>query len=447
MKELDLLILGGGESGIGAAYLGHALGLRVGVSDGGQIKEKFKEQLRKIEVSWEEGGHQWHKNFSGTVIKSPGIPGSAKAVQELKLQGAEVISEIEFASRHCNGTQIAITGSNGKTTSALLTQHILKKEGLDSVLAGNVGTSMARMLAEDDHDYWVLEVSSFQLDDIIHFKPKVASILNITPDHLDRYDYKLENYADAKARIAMNQDESDYLILPRFDLNVKAALERNPVKSKQVYFGTEELDPESEGAGINTEQNIQIQLNNQEPMELFELALKGKHNTYNSMASALAARALEVRKETIREALMDFENAPHRLESVLTISGVEYINDSKATNVNSSWYALESMNRPVIWIAGGVDKGNEYSELEALVKDKVKALVCLGKDNDKLINSFKNSVDMITTTDSMVAAVQTAHSLASKGEIVLLSPACASFDLFDGYEDRGNQFKACVRQL
>jgi UDP-N-acetylmuramoylalanine--D-glutamate ligase len=447
MMSADLLILGGGESGLGAALLGHALGWKVLLSDGGTLKPKYREELKARGIQFEEGGHHFHQDFNGTVVKSPGIPGTAAAVEQLRKQGAEIISEIEWASRHCQGTMVAITGSNGKTTTTLLTHHLLKAAGMDVAMAGNVGTSVARLLAEGDHAFWVLEVSSFQLDDVVHFKPKVAAILNITPDHLDRYGYQLDAYADAKARIAMNQDENDWLIIPKNDPLVAAALERHPARSHKLYFGERPLLAGEEGAGIHTNNIIHIQLKNQEPMEIFELALEGKHNKYNSMASALAARALEVRKQTIREALMNFENAPHRLESVLTISGVEYINDSKATNVNSCWYALESMNRPVVWIAGGVDKGNQYDELSELVKQKVKALVCLGKDNMKLINSFKDSVDIIAETDSMAAAVQTAHSIARKGDVVLLSPACASFDLFNGYEDRGDQFKSLVRQL
>jgi UDP-N-acetylmuramoylalanine--D-glutamate ligase len=448
MDSIDLLVLGGGESGTGAALLAHALGWKVAVSDRGSIQQLHKKELQDRGIAYEENGHNWTKNYSGLTVKSPGIPSASSVVTELKEAGAELISEIEWASRHTRGDIVAITGSNGKTTTTSMTHAIFRCAGMDVCMAGNIGNSMARELAETDSAHWVLEVSSFQLDDICSFRPRVAAILNITADHLDRYGHSLQAYADAKMRIAMNQEDDDLLILPDFDPVVNEALKRTPLRSHIVRFSDDPLQgPASEGAGLNEDQHIRIQLQNREPMELFDLSLPGRHNMYNSMASAIAARYLEVREESIRNALSNFERLPHRLESILSINGVEYINDSKATNVNSTQFALESMSRQTIWIAGGVDKGNDYQELVPIAKEKVKALVCLGKDNDRLIASFKDSIDLIAETDSMQAAVHTAFSIAKKGEAVLLSPACASFDLFESFEDRGQQFVNFVRQL
>lgn len=447
MQDCDLLILGGGESGVGAALLAQKLGMQPFVSDAGKLKTGFKEELIAAKIRFEEGGHHSITSYNGTVVKSPGIPGESAYVQQLKKQGAEVISEIEWASRHSKGKLIAFTGSNGKTTTSMLCYHILQSAQYDVALAGNVGRSMARELALTDHAYWVLEVSSFQLDDIVHFKPQIGAILNISPDHLDRYGNSFERYADAKMRMGLNQDEDDILILPDFDQAIKDGLQRHAIKSRKIFFGNQAPQEGREGAGISKDKSILIQLKNSSTMELYDLALEGTHNAYNSMAATLAARALEVRKETVRDALLNFQNVEHRLESVLSISGVDYVNDSKATNVNSCWYALESINRPIVWIAGGVDKGNDYAPLKELVRGRVKALVCLGKDNDKLISSFKDDIDLIADTSSMMAAVRAAHSIARKGDTVLLSPACASFDLFENYEDRGRQFKDCIRQL
>ena len=447
MNKVELLVLGGGESGVGAALLAKKLGLQVFVSDSKLLKPIYAKELQQAGIPFEEGQHT-EALFFGVkyVVKSPGIPSNIALITRLKEQGAEVISEIEFASRHTTGKIVGITGSNGKTTTTLLTHHIFKKAGWDVGLAGNVGTSFARLLAEQDHAWWILEISSFQLDDTARFRPNIGILTNITPDHLDRYEYKMENYMSSKFRITLFQTEEDCFIYCADDEWTLKGMQAQPTRAQRIPFSLNST-PTGEIGAFYQEDHIQIELIKGESMSIYELALQGKHNTYNSMASALAARSAGIHSDSVRDALADFEHIEHRLETVVQIGGVEYINDSKATNVNSTWYALESVNRKVIWIVGGVDKGNDYSQLLPLVKDKVKAIVCLGLDNHKIINEFKNDVEILTEAQSMEAAVRTAHSLAKKGDLVLLSPACASFDLFENYEDRGNQFKECVRKL
>ena len=447
MNKVEILVLGGGESGVGAALLAKKLNKQVFVSDSKALKPVYAKELQQAGIPFEEGQHTEDLFFGvECVVKSPGIPSHIPLIGRLKEQGAEVISEIEFASRYTKGKIVGITGSNGKTTTTLLTHHIFKKAGWDVGLAGNVGTSFARLLAEGDHDWWILEISSFQLDDTIHFQPDIAILTNITPDHLDRYEYKMENYMSSKFRITLFQSEESKFIYCADDEWTLKGLKSQAPKAQLIPF-TLNSSLAGEVGAFYQQGHIQIEFNKVESMSIYELALQGKHNTYNSMASALAARAAGIHSEAIRDALADFEHIEHRLETVTQIAGVEYINDSKATNVNSTWYALESITRKVIWIVGGVDKGNDYSQLLPLVKDKVKAIVCLGLDNQKIINEFKNDVEILTEAQSMEAAVRTAHSLAKKGDLVLLSPACASFDLFENYEDRGNQFKECVRKL
>jgi len=447
MNKVELLILGGGESGVGAALLAQKLGMQVFVSDSKALKPVHAKELKEAGIPFEEGQHT-EDLFSGVglVVKSPGIPSGTPLIERLKEQGAEVISEIEFASRHTKGKIIGITGSNGKTTTTLLTYHIFKKAKYDAGVAGNMGVSFARLLSQGDHEWWILEVSSFQLDDTVRFCPHIAILTNITPDHLDRYEYKMENYVASKYRIGLFQSAEEHFIYCADDEWTLKGMQVHAVKAHLIPFTMKSERPGAEGA-FYQEEHIQIELNTAEIMSIYELALQGKHNAYNSMASALAARAAGIHSEEIRNSLADFEHIEHRLESVLQIGGVEYINDSKATNVNSTWYALETITRKVVWIVGGVDKGNDYSQLTPLVKNKVKAIVCLGIDNQKIINEFKNDVEILTEAQSMEAAVRTARSLAKKGDVVLLSPACASFDLFESYEDRGNQFKECVSKL
>jgi len=442
----DVVVLGGGESGTGAALLAKKKGLSVFLSDQGEIKAKYKDVLSQSGINFEEGKHSENELLSASeIIKSPGIPDKAALVVAARAKGIPVISEIEFAGRYTNATIIGITGTNGKTTTTLLCHHLLKKAGLNVGLAGNVGDSFAKMVAEEEHDYYVLELSSFQLDGIEKFRPHIAVILNITPDHLDRYNYNLDDYVRSKFRISMAQTETDFLIL-NFDNDlIKEFISNKEFKAKLLPFSWEQTG--EEGAWIDNEQII---INhNQKPvaMSIMELALQGKHNIYNSMAAGIAGRILEIRKEVIRESLSDFQNVEHRLEHVIDLLGVQYINDSKATNVNSTWWALESMDRPVVWIAGGVDKGNDYRILDEMVESKVKALVCLGKDNSKLQEAFADKVELVYDADSMREAVGLAYQLARKGDAVLLSPACASFDLFENYEERGHQFKEWVRRL
>ncbi len=440
------MVLGAGESGTGAALLARKKGYEVFVSDFGTVPEKYQNVLLKSGIEWEEGTHE--KALKGSfdlIVKSPGISSHVPVVKEFRSRGVQIISEIEFGSRHTEAKIIAITGTNGKTTTTLLTHHILKKAGLDVGLAGNVGNSFCGELAIKDHEYFVLEVSSFQLDDIDRFKPFISMILNITPDHLDRYDGKMENYVDAKFKILLNQDESDHFIYGADDPIVEKALGDRSVKANLHPFSLNR--PVKNGAElINDKLNINL-TDKPFEMSIHELALQGKHNARNSMAASVAARILEIRKEVVRESLADFQNVEHRLEFVATIHGIEFVNDSKATNVNSTWYALESMRKPVVWIVGGVDKGNDYSILHDLVDQKVKAIICLGEDNEKPLEAFSGRVEDIAEAKSAVEAVGLGYQLANRGEVVLLSPACASFDLFENYEDRGHKFKQAVKSL
>ncbi len=446
----NIVILGGGESGVGAAILAQKQGFKVLVSDNGLLKDKYKTDLDAYELEWEENGHSLDRVFAADeVIKSPGIPDTVALIVELREKGIPVISEIEFAGRYTQATKICITGSNGKTTTALMTYHVLQKAGLDVAVCGNVGESFAKLVAEDPHEYYVIELSSFQLDGMFDFKAEIAILLNITPDHLDRYDYNMDNYAESKFRIIQNQTEEDYFIYCMDDELITSKINNKQIRAKQFPFTLEQQL--EEGGWLDNEQQINILINNnkqqQTTMSIHDLAQQGKHNAYNSMASGITGSILKIRKELVRESLSDFQNIEHRLEPVVSVHGIEFINDSKATNVNSTWYALESMDKPTIWIAGGVDKGNDYTMLHALVKQKVKGIICLGTDNAKLHEAFGDVVEGIYDASSALEAVALSYRLAKKGYNVLLSPACASFDLFDNYEDRGNQFKKAVRGL
>lgn len=437
-------MLGGGESGCGAAVLAQRNGYSVFVSDIGMIKEKYKNVLAQNGIEWEELQHSEDKIFQATeIVKSPGIPETIPIILDLKKVGIPIVSEIEFACRYTNSKIIAITGSNGKTTTTLLIGHILKKAGLNVCVAGNIGDSFAFKVLNDQYDYYVLEISSFQLDGIVNFKPDIAIILNITPDHLNRYNDDMELYIQSKLRITKNQDKNDYLIYCSDDKNINKYLKQE--NTNLLPFSI--LKEHSEGAClIQDELNINV---NKTPfkMNIQQLALQGKHNIYNSMAAAISSRILDLSKEVIRDSLIDFKNVEHRLERVIKVHGIEFINDSKATNVNSTWYALESMIKPTIWIVGGVDKGNDYSTLLSLVKDKVKAIVCLGDQVGSIKNSFSEQGIEIHFASNMKEAVNYSYQLGEKGDAVLLSPACASFDLFENYEDRGFEFKKCVRNL
>ena len=443
-----LVILGGGESGVGAAVLALKKGFDVFLSDTGKLKDKYKDVLSKYEIKWEEEKHTVELILNADeVVKSPGIPDNAPLIQALHEKSIPVISEIEFAGRYTTAKKICITGSNGKTTTTLLTYHMMQKAGLKVGLAGNVGKSFAMQVALNDFDYYVLELSSFQLDGMFEFKAEIAILLNITPDHLDRYDYKLENYAESKFRIIQNQTEADAFVYCTDDEVTVNTIKNKNIKAKQFPFSIKrQLEI---GAYLNENNQIVINTSNTNPlfMTIQELALQGKHNTYNSMAAGVAGKLVEIRKETIRESLSDFHNIDHRLELVGNVHGIEFINDSKATNVNSTWYALESMNNPVILILGGVDKGNDYSMLIDLVKSKVKAIICLGTDNKKIIKAFSGVIDTILEAKSAQEAVAQSYKIGKKGDTVLLSPACASFDMFENYEDRGTQFKQAVRAL
>jgi UDP-N-acetylmuramoylalanine--D-glutamate ligase len=445
-----VVVLGSGESGVGSAILAKQKGFDVFVSDKGLIKEKYKTQLLEENILYEEGIHTEEKILNAyEVIKSPGIPDKADMVQKLKAKNIPVISEIEFASRYTTAKTICITGSNGKTTATLLTYHILKKAGYKVGLGGNVGKSFALQVARENYEYYVLELSSFQLDGMYNFTADIAVMLNITPDHLDRYDYKFENYAASKFRIVQNQNSQNYFVYNTDDEAITGYMKEHKINSTLVPFSIKQTI-DGDGAFLNGSQiTINYKPNQTKPliMTIEQLALQGKHNVYNSMAASLAARIVDVRKDIIRESLQDFQNIEHRLEFVASINGIEFINDSKATNVNSTWYALESMQKPVVWICGGQDKGNDYNELVDLVKAKVKAIICLGKDNKKIVNAFKGVVDVIVETDNASDAVAASYKIGKKGDVVLLSPACASFDLFQNYEDRGMQFKAAVRSL
>ena len=441
-----LVILGGGESGVGAAVLGKTKGMDVFLSDAGTLKPQYREMLENEGIDYEEGGHTEEKILSADlVIKSPGIPPTAPLVEKLAAKGAPILSEIEFAGRYTDAKMICITGSNGKTTTTLLTYHILKEAGLNVGLAGNVGKSMALQVAREKHDVYVIELSSFQLENMYDFKAKIAVITNITPDHLDRYDHKMENYVAAKFRILQNQGPEDYFIYWQDDPIVREQIKHMQIEACRMPFS--EFRQEDTKAYVD---NGIVRF--ETPMEVWDiprdkLSLTGLHNLYNSMAAGLSAGILNIKKDTIRHALEDFEAVEHRLEYVRTVRGVGYINDSKATNVNSTWYALESMTTPTVLILGGKDKGNDYTEIENLVKEKVKAIVCMGKDKSKLLDFFGGKVPCIRDTHSLEEAVNACVELASDGDTVLLSPCCASFDLFKSYEDRGLRFKKAVMEI
>ena len=443
-----LVVLGAGESGVGAAYLAQQQGYDVFVSDFGAIADKYKAQLQSWNIRFEEKQHTEGKILSAVeVVKSPGIPEKAPIVKVLRAQGIPVISEIEFAGRYTNAKIIGITGSNGKTTTASLTYHILKNAGLNVGLAGNIGKSFAYQVATESFDHYVLELSSFMLDDMYQFKVHIAVLLNITPDHLDRYDYKLQNYADSKFRITQNQTADNYFIYCADDAETLKGMANRTFAAQMLPFSIKKALPlgaylDGEELTINTPNYNHFQ------MTITKLALQGKHNIYNSMASGIVSKVLELRNDNIRESMGDFKSVPHRLEHVADISGIRFINDSKATNVNSTWYALEGMpNEKVVLILGGVDKGNDYNELTDLVKSKVKAIVCLGINNQRIHEAFADDVKTIVDTATASDAVQAAYKLATKGDTVLLSPACASFDLFKNYEERGDQFKKAVMEL
>lgn len=446
MKQ-TVVILGAGESGVGAAVLAKMQGYNVFVSDAGKINDAYKEELTSYQISFEEETHSMSILLQALlVVKSPGIPEKAAVMKAIREAGIEVVSEIEFAFRFKGESKVvAITGSNGKTTTTSLIYHICKHAGLDVALVGNIGFSFAKQIATDPKPLYVVEVSSFQLDDISTFKPNVAVLTNITEDHLDRYDYNIMNYVNSKFSIAKYQTEEDVLIYNIDDELTIKNINNYPIKSIKAPITMAKELPQ--GAYLmNAKMHLKWK-NEEMTMSIEDFAIKGKHNQYNSMAASLAATALDLRKEKIREALQTFESLEHRMEHAGTVKGVEFINDSKATNVNSTWYALESMTKPVILILGGVDKGNDYSVLEDLVKEKVKAIVCMGKDNRKIHEAFGDIVSLMVNTASAQEAVSAAFHFANKGDVVLLSPACASFDLFKNYEDRGNQFKQAVRNL
>jgi len=444
--EDRIVILGAGESGTGAAVLAKKQGLDVFVSDYGRIKNHYKEILYTYEIEWEEEKHTERLILNADeIIKSPGISEKSEIIQLVRKKGIRIISEIEFAGRYTSARKVCITGSNGKTTTTSLLHHMMKKANLNCGIAGNIGRSFAMSVAMDHYDFYVLEVSSFQLDGLYEFRPDIAILLNITPDHLDRYDYNLQKYVDSKFKLTQNLSEEDYFIYCSDDEITIRELERIVMKAKQLGFSIK--SKQHHGAYIE-DGNINLHTNNDIfSMALNDLALRGKHNIYNSMAAGLAGKVLDIRKETIRQSLMDFKGVEHRLERFIKVHGIEFINDSKATNVNSTWYALESMTAPVVWIAGGVDKGNDYQALMDIIKDKVKALVCIGKDNSKLHETFDGIIPHVIDAASMKEAVTKAYKLGEKDDVVLLSPACASFDLFENYEDRGRQFKEYVREL
>jgi UDP-N-acetylmuramoylalanine--D-glutamate ligase len=445
--DKQIVILGAGESGTGAAILAKKQGYDVFVSDNDAIKPKYKEMLYDYEIQWEEEKHTEKLILDADeIIKSPGIPERSAIVQAIRKKGIRIISEIEFAARFTDAKKICITGSNGKTTTASLIHHMMRKAGLNAGIAGNIGRSFAHQVAEEVYDYYVLELSSFQLDGLFEFKADIAILLNITPDHLDRYDYNLQEYVDSKFRIMHNLSEDEFFIFCSDDEITIKELEKIVTKAKQLPFARRKKDKEV--AYIDDEDRLRIEFDNVNfTMSVSDLILKGMHNQYNSMAAGITGNVLRIRKDLIRESLMDFQGVEHRLENVLKVHGIQFINDSKATNVNSSWYALESVQSRIVWIAGGVDKGNDYNPLMDMVKEKVKALICLGKDHAKLHKAFDGVIETIIDTNNMKEAVRTAYFLANNGDTVLLSPACASFDLFENYEDRGWQFKEAVREL
>ncbi len=442
-----LVVLGGGESGVGAAILGKVKGMEVFLSDMGTIAPRYKKALDEAGIEWEEGAHTQQRILAADeVVKSPGIPPTAPIVQKIAEKNIPVISEIEFAGRYTDAKMVCITGSNGKTTTTLLTYHILKNAGINVGLAGNVGKSLAWQVAYNKHDVYVIELSSFQLENMYDFKANVAVILNITPDHLDRYDYQMQNYVNAKFRIIRNQTQEDAFIFWQDDPVIQAQMRQ--IETEASLFPFAEMQEENTKAYIDAEADLIINTPaTSMKMPRADLSLNGLHNLYNSMAAGLSACLLDVKKEDIRRALSDFEGVEHRLEYVATVDGVRYINDSKATNVNSCWYALESMPQNTILILGGKDKGNDYTEIEPLVGKKVKAIVCMGKDNTKLLDFFGGKVAEIRDTHSLEEAVSACREIACNGDTVLLSPCCASFDLFKSYEDRGEQFKNAVKSM
>lgn len=441
-----LVVLGGGESGVGSAVLAKLEGYEVFLSDAGSLKEQYRSELKEFGIDFEEGGHNEARILAADeVMKSPGIPHKNEMVKKLMTKGTPLISEMELAYRHIrNGKIIGITGSNGKTTTTALTYHICREGGADCALVGNIGNSIARQVALDPKQYYVAEISSFQLDDIDQFRPDIAILTNITEDHLDRYDYKFENYIRAKFNIMKNQKADDYFIYNEDDPVTIENLSHYPLNSNPLPVSMDKELPK--GAFIRNKM-MTVQTTDPFTMSIYDFALKGKHNQYNTMAACVAASTIGIRKEKIREAVKTFGSLEHRMEPAGLVRGVEFINDSKATNVNSTWFALESMTKPVILILGGIDKGNDYSLLYDLVREKVKAIVCLGVDNTKLHKAFGNVVEIMVNTSSAEEAVKAAYHMSTKGDAVLLSPACASFDLFTNYEDRGKQFKDAVREL
>ena len=445
MKQ-RLVILGAGESGLGTAVLGVKQGYDVFVSDGGKIKDNYKTQLKEWKIEYEEAKHSDEKILNADVVmKSPGIPEKAEMVKKIRKQGIKIVSEIEFGSWFTNAQIVGITGANGKTTTTALTYHIMKSGGMNVGLGGNIGKSFAYQVATENFDYYVLEISSFQLDDIEKFRPNVAVLTNITPDHLDRYNYELENYVTSKFNITKNQNEKDFFIYCADDEITMNNLDKYPTKAQRIPFA---YDKEFAEGGFVQNENIIINHNqNQFTMSIQELGLSGRHNVYNSLAAGIVANVYGLRKEQIRESLSDMKSLEHRMESVAKVRNIEFINDSKATNVNSTWYALESMNKPIIWIAGGIDKGNDYAVLDPLVKKKVRGMICLGLDNTKLHSAFGKMVDIMVNVTNMGDAVRMAYQLGNPGDCVLLSPSCASFDLFENYEDRGKKFKEEVIKL
>ena len=442
-----LVILGAGESGIGAALLGMKHGFDVFVSDMGKIKDIFRQELKENNISFEEGKHTPELILNaGVVVKSPGIPDTAPLIKEIKSRNTPVISEIEFAARYAEGKTICVTGSNGKTTTTMLIRHILAEAGINAAMAGNVGISLARQVAQGiKPDWWVIELSSFQLDGMYDFKADIAILLNITPDHLDRYEHDMQKYTDSKFRIVNNMTDEDMFVYCMDDKIITNNISKHNITAYKLPFS---LDKKvDEGAYLKNDEIVINYKNDSMSFYAHELSVPGRHNIYNSMAAGIVAHVLKIRKKIIRDSLASFKGVEHRLEKVASVRGIKFINDSKATNVNSAWYALECMDKPVIWIAGGTDKGNDYSELKDIVQKKVKVLICMGKDNSKLVNYFKDIVPEIIETGSMKEAVKSAYKAGSKGDVVLLSPACASFDLFNNYEHRGQMFKEFVRRL
>ncbi len=449
MSKRNIVILGGGESGTGAAVLASVQGYDVFLSESKQITPKYKEILKKYQIAFEEGKHTTEKILKADeVIKSPGIPDKVEIIQTILRHQISIISEIEFAYRYTKSPIIAIAGTNGKTTTTLLTHHILKNAGYNVGIAGNIGNSFAYQIATSSYDVYVVELSSFQLDNCYQFTPKIAVLLNITPDHLDRYEYSMEKYIASKFRIAQNLTSTDAFIYSADDENIKNYIQKNEqnLQFKHYPFSLNKID--ADNCAFIDKEHLVVKINNSEIiMSIKELALQGKHNLNDSMAASIASRLLDIKSKYIQASLSDFVNAEHRLEYVAEIHGITFINDSKATNVNSAWFALESVKGKIIWIAGGLDKGNDYSPLFSMVQSKVKAIVCLGADNTILKKTFKGIVPMIVEVDNMWDAVNKAYKIGEQGETVLLAPACASFDIFENYEDRGNQFKISVKNL